>query len=101
MRGLLLGINTKRSSLEMSKSIITSRVVSLLDIWKGRNPLRRKSPSDGRLLRVWGQARCVDAATGFGYESRKPVPALGHRRLSPVKATTESRVVNLGFHLRG
>ncbi len=32
-----------------------------------KNPLRRKSPADGGLLRVWGQARCVHAATGFAY----------------------------------
>ncbi len=48
------------------------------------NPLRRKPRSDGRLLRVWGQARCVHAATGFGYEIPRFVRALGHRRLSPV-----------------
>ncbi len=48
------------------------------------NPLRRKSPSDGRLLRVWGQARCVHAATGFDDEIRGCMRALGHRRQSPV-----------------
>ncbi len=46
-------------------------------------PLRRKSPSDGRRLSVWGQARCVHPATGFRDEM--PIQyALGHRAPVPV-----------------